>query len=296
MKLRYSDQIACAHYDRNEGHIYINSSLPIEDQILLAARELRRAWQHRCGALLHPLTFHPDQAILVNRAQIADLQVMMVRIAWDLQLAGEKGPWERIESSSMQDLAHAFARDAFLDFRTLNNGVAASAVFEAWFLSERCRQEDRKLIQAMLADYRGYVFDSGKSAQTVTAELIHALGSMPYGKNYLAPYVRTIMEDAVFTEVRDRSNANFLWFIKFERTFRETEQELQTTDSVTGHEAPHSPSITKKDGRIGKHEKTADIISLPHGRTGSASPPAQRRRADGANVIAFTRPGPRVRR
>ena len=157
---------------------------------------------------------------------IADLMAGMVRIAWELQLAGEKDVWARIENSPLADLGRAFAREAFLDFRTVNNGIANCAVFEAWFLSDRCQHEDRRLIQQMLADYQGYVFDAEQSSKAVTAELIVALGSMPFGKNYLAPYINTIVSDALFTEVRDRSNANFLWFIKFERSFQEKELQM----------------------------------------------------------------------
>ena len=72
------------------------------------------------GTLIDPLTFHPDQAILVNRAQIADLTAGMVRVAWELQLAGEKDMWTRLENSPLQDLARAFAREAYIDFRTIN--------------------------------------------------------------------------------------------------------------------------------------------------------------------------------
>lgn len=261
--IRMSREVDGALYDRKEGHIYVNPLLAQPEQILLTARELRRLWQHRQGALLNPLTFHPDQAILVHRAQIADLCANMVRVAWELHLAGESAAWERLEFSPMADLVRAFARESALDFRTLNNGVAASAVFEAWFLSERCRHEDRRLIQQMLADYQGYVFDSAQTSRAVTTDLIMALGSMPFGKNYLAPYVHTICNDALFSEVRDRSNANFLWFIKFERSFREAEQELQ----ISAHGKDHDQrDINIKNNRFGdQHEKTADIISVPFG-------------------------------
>lgn len=268
-KIAYSRETATAIYDRNANTIFINPDRHGSEQILLAARELRRLWQHRNGALLHPLLFHPDQAILVNRAQIADLSVGMVRIAWELQLAGSNEAWNCLESSSMADLAGAFARESALDFRTLNNGMAASAVFETWFLSDRCRHEDRRLIQQMLADYHGYVFEPGQPSKNVGTELIYALGSMPFGKNYLAPFVSTITNDAIFTEVRDRSNANFLWFIKFERSFRETEQGLQSDPSVRHRGLTSGENQTKNNGRIGKHEQTADIIALPRGNTAS---------------------------
>lgn len=264
VRVRFSRQEAMAGYDRENKAILVNPDRPFPDQLLLTARELRRVWQHKQGALIHPLTFHPDQAVLVNRAQIADLMVNVVRIAWELQLSGKKEAWERIENSAMADLAQAFARESCLDFRTLNNGVACSAVFESWFLSERCCHEDKALIQLMLADYSGYVFDAEQPSKQITAGLIIALGSMPFGKNYLAPFVNTIMNDAVFTEVRDRSNANFLWFIKFERSFRETEQELQTGDDVCARENLHDRALNKNN-RLGDDGKTANIIPFHKG-------------------------------
>ncbi len=290
-KLHYDAEISGATYDRGNGQIYVNPNLCREDQILLAARELRRVWQHRNGALINPLIFQPDQAILVNRAQIADLGVMTVRIAWELQLAGEKDIWDRLENSSMGDLARAFARESYLDFRTLNNGVAQSAVFESWFLSERCRHEDKKLIQLMLADYHGYVFDLEQSSQNITAELIIALGSMPFGKNYLAPYVNTIMNDAIFTEVRDRSNANFLWFIKFERSFRETEQELQTDSDVTGQGDLPGSLKNKNNTRFGDHEQEATIITLSRGGEDTPATPQTAQAAGSGNIIPFHKSG-----
>ncbi len=284
-RILMNDQIETAFYDRATGCVQINPNLPRPDQILLAARELRRLWQHRAGALADPLNFHPDQAVLINRAQIADAASGMVRVAWELQLAGEKDCWARIEGSQMNDLARAFAREAFIDFRTVGNGTACCAVFEAWFLSDRCSHDDRSLIQAMLADGQNSAFESGISSKTVTSELIAALGSMPFGKNYLAPYINTIVSDALFTEVRDRSNANFLWFIKFERSFRETEQELQNREDLR-HDDRRGVSQNKKT-RFGDHEKTAEVIVLPRGKTDAPMERCPAAQAGGARILPF---------
>ena len=284
--------VSTAMYDRRQNTVFINPYLNEADQLLLLARELRRVWQHRHGALVHPLTFHPDQAVLVHRAQVADLCTAMVRAGWELQLSGHTASWERLENSSMADLARAFAREAYTDFRSVNNGEASAAVFEAWFLSERCRQEDRRLIQQMLADYQGYVFENINPSTTVTGELILALGSQPGGKNYLSQYVNAIMNDALFTEIRDRSNANFLWFIKFERSFRETEQELQTpeTNPVSGTRQKTQPDAQNKNSkRFGdQHEQKADIVSLPRGKAHTGVFQGSRQGASGsAQVIEF---------
>lgn len=242
VKIIISGQVETAFYDRKSGEILINPNQEFESCVLLLTRELRRHWQHRQGALINPLLFQPDNAILINRMQTADLTTSMIRVAWELQLSGHKNIWERLENSPMADLARAFAHEAFIDFRTINNGIASTAVFESWFLSERCKVEDKQLIQKMLADYQGYVFEGEEHINSVTAELIAALGSMPFGKNYLAMHAMTIMSDPIFTDVRDRSNANFLWFIKFERSFRETEQGLQKGESSSRHDPHHGIS------------------------------------------------------
>ncbi|MCB1532221.1 MAG: hypothetical protein KDJ35_05060 [Alphaproteobacteria bacterium] len=263
VEIAFSGQVRDAYYDRKAGKILINNNLEFVDQILLAARELRRQWQHRQGALIHPLMFHPDNAVLINRMQNADLVTSMIRVAWELQLSGYKNAWERIEKSSLADLGRAFAREAFLDFRTINNGQAAAAVVESWFLSERCRAEDKKLIQNMLADYQGYVFDQDEAEKSITPALISALGEMPFGKNYLSGHVETLMNDPIFTDVRDRSNANFLWFIKFERSFRETEQELQTSPEHTADGVRQAAFLKENQGNSnGTSEASGEIVQL----------------------------------
>lgn len=250
VKIEFCGQAEGAHYDRRLKVISINPILADDDVILLAVRELRRHWQHRQGALIHPLLFHPDSAILVNRAQCADLAVSMVRIAWEMQLSVDRAVWERIETTGLGDLGRAFAREAFADFRTINNGKASAAVFETWFLSERPRHEDKTLIREMLADYKGYVFEGTQSRNMLTPAIITALGIMPYGNNYLSAHAAAIVSDPAFNEVRDRSNSNFLWFIKFENTFRETERDLQS------HPAPTQPGT--RTGIVSKQDISQD--------------------------------------
>ncbi len=260
--IKISNQIETAQYDRRNGSILIHGDLNIEEQILLLARELRRHWQHRQGALINPLLFQPEHSILVNRMQEADLAVSMIRIGWELQLAGQRNVWERIEKSPMADLARAFAHEAFLDFRSLNDGRAAATALEAWFLSERCRVQDKAIIQKMLNDHKGYVFENIGTSESVTVELIAALGSMPFGKNYLSSHATIILEDPVFIEVRDRSSANFLWFIKFERSCKETEQELQLDPDLSTRDVRHVLLDEQDQGNQNGQKHNADIIQL----------------------------------
>lgn len=232
VEIKLSNQVVDSSYDRGTQTILVRADLAQADQALLLTRELRRMYQHKSGAGLHPLTLHPDYAVLVNRAQTADLMVHMIRVAWEMNLSGHKAVWARIENSPMADLGRAFAREAIADFRSISNGLAIRATFESWFLSERCRKADRVLIQQMLADYQGYSFsDNPEASRLIALDLMKALGKVPFGQNYLETVASQMLLDPVFTDVRDRSNANFLWFIKFERSFTEAEKDVAAEEA-----------------------------------------------------------------
>lgn len=253
LKIDMSASVDTASYDRDHLLIRLNPRLPADLAVLALTRSLRQAWLHLNGAAIHPLHFAPEEAVLLNRIQQADLACSMIRCAWELNLAGEKNAWSRLITGSAYDLAVGFAREAIADFRALNNGQALHASFERWFFSGRCKDVDRKLIQQMLADHHGLVFDHPQMSKMVTNDIIARTGELPLGKNYLSSLIEVVLSDPLFTEVRDRSNANFLWFIKFERSFRATEgqmeQKLQGVPQIPG--AASGASTVNSDGKPG---------------------------------------------
>ncbi|MCB1538316.1 MAG: hypothetical protein H6865_03115 [Rhodospirillales bacterium] len=259
-------QIDSAIYDRAQVAIHVNPRLPAETAALAGVRALRQAWLHLRGAAINPLFFAPEEAILLNRIQHADLACTMIRAAWEMNLSGERGPWARILTGSAYDLAAGFAREAITDFRALNNGQAAHAAFERWFFSGRCKNVDRRLIQTMLADHHGLVFENPSVSRMVTGDVIARTGDMPLGKNYLTGLVEMVLADPLFTEVRDRSNANFLWFIKFERSFRAAEaatgavaeHNLQGMVPNTADAIPGAPTVQQTEN----HDRLAEIIAF----------------------------------
>jgi len=230
--IQNSNHCESAHYDAAAKTIFIRDDLPKTEAVFAMLTELRRAWQEGQQAAVNPLTLHPDYAVLVNRVQQADIMVGTVRAAWELKLAGHEDIWKHVDQSSMRDMGRALAREALADFRTLNNAKAQAAAFETWFLSDRCKDADKSLINAMLAGYDKFTINEEGLKTAPVAQIIARVGEMPFGKNYLASYTHMIMQDGLFTEVRDRANANFLWFIKFERAFDETEQALQSSGAL----------------------------------------------------------------
>lgn len=233
LQILHDRQVTHSQYypvDGDRHIVTLNPFHPKGDLLNMLSRELRRVWQHRQGALVNPLTFEPDEAILVNRAQTADALVTAVRIAWELKLAGENDAWDYIAGSPMGDVSRTFETRAQTDFRTLNNGEAARAAYDKFFEDSRTKQHDKRVIHQMLLDEQGYIKSMEKRPR-VSMDLFQKLGQLPEGRNYLAIGGKRLPTDMCYATVEDRSNANFLWFIKFERSFQEKELKMMQ-DSV----------------------------------------------------------------
>lgn len=209
---------------------YVNPDISEVDTLLLEVKALRAAYLDIKGAKINPLQYSPDDAILINRIYKADQAAFLCRVAWECKLNGSNGLWNRIKDSSLKNIAQAFTKEAQSNWRSLRSGEAMTFALETYFLSDIFSCIDRILIKQMLADYGGYIFDDSLKEKNIpsVAELLTKIGQVnDNSKNYLVKYVNTIMSDPIFTDIRDRSNANFLWFIKFERSFREKEEELK---------------------------------------------------------------------
>lgn len=227
LEICYDRQTAHSQfYPREEGcFITINPQRPTGDIVNLVVRELRRAWQFYNGAFYNPMSFEPDDAILVNRAQQADAFIMSVKIAWELKLLGEAEAWNYMVGSPYVGVTRTFETLAQDDFRSLNNGEAARAAYDKFFEGATTKQCDKRIIHQMLLDDAGYM-KAPKKPPRATAELFRQLGEMPQGSNYLSIKGKRTPTDQAYATIEDRSNANFLWFIKFERSFQEKELEM----------------------------------------------------------------------
>ncbi len=227
LRICYDSQSAVSQfYPRGEECIItLNPHRPRGDLLNMLARELRRAWQHHQGALVNPMGFEPDQAVLINRAQQADVLMVSIKVAWELKLLGENEAWEFMNGSPMAGVTRVFETSAQKDFRTLNNGEAARAAYDKFFDGSSTKMHDKRIIHQMLLDDQGYMKASFKR-QKAGIELFKKMGEMPHGRNYLSIQGKRLPTDLCYSTIEDRSNANFLWFIKFERSFQEKEMQM----------------------------------------------------------------------
>ncbi len=224
VKIVYDAQIPVSQYYPRSGGglITLNPHRPRGDLFNALCREIRRAWQHHHDALVNPLSFEPEEAVLVNRAQQADVMMIAVKIAWELRLVGQPEAWDYLTFSPMADVSRTFELRAQNDFRTLNNGEASRAAYDKFFENSRTKMHDKRIIHQMLLDESGYI-RSRNQRERVSMSLFQKLGEMPHSRNYLSMHADRAPTDHAYATVEDRSNANFLWFIKFERNFQEKE-------------------------------------------------------------------------
>lgn len=231
---------ACVHgvqFDAAHSLIRVNTTLDVHTATLMIAREMRRAQLMSVNTALQ----NPDSAILIHRALQAELLILPVQIAWELSLAGSKEAWETLSRGPLADLAYAFGHRATNDFRALRDGRAQMAAFDQWFYSGRTRKADRALIQCLLS--MGERLADNFRAQThSTIETLRTIGERGIGRNYLLDHMMNLTSDGFYGDVRDRSNANFLWFVKFERSYRAAETHLEEQKKTEEVAAPMAGS------------------------------------------------------
>lgn len=227
LEIIYDAQNAGSQFYLHGGRkiITLNPLRPKGELVNMLARELRRLHQQAQGALVSPLSFEPEEAILVNRAQQADAYIMSVKIAWELKLAGFNEAWDTMAASAAGDVNRTFELKAKADFRSLNNGEAARAAYDKFFEGAHTRAVDKRVIHQMLLEETGYIKSPAKT-EKLGMDLFRKLGDVPQGRNYLSMSSKDIPTDSKYASVEDRANANFLWFIKFERSFQEKEQQM----------------------------------------------------------------------
>jgi len=214
--------------------ITLNPNKPKGVLVNTLTKELRHAWQYVNGALLNPMDYEPDNAILLNRAEKADALVFAIKAAWELNLAGESDAWDYMLASPIGTIVREFEKEVKEDFRTFSNGEASRKVYDSLFGRNHTKVFDKQIIHQMLLDDTGYM-KKGNKKPFVTVDELSQLGDMPFSTNYIAADKEALPVDDKYSKVEDRSNANFLWFIKFERQYQAKEFEM--TKEVTQESA-----------------------------------------------------------
>ncbi len=225
-KVVFDDQTVISQFYPDTKMIVLNPDRPLAELACVLMKEMRRAWQADQGCLYNPIDFAPDEAILLNRAQQADALMIAVRVAWELKLQNQNVMWNFMIGAPFADVTRTFEIHAQNDFRSLNDGRAGRAAYDKWFEDQRTRIYDKRMIHQMLLDDTSYADPREARMQYLTDHMLLQIGHTPYGSNYMSVKGQKSPMHEEYSEVLDRSNANFLWFVKFERNFQQKENEM----------------------------------------------------------------------
>lgn len=207
-KLVLDPQAAAAALYRPGRVIALPPSQPAAALIFQLACGLRRLAQPD----LRPLDHEPDEAVLLHRALTFDAACFGIRVAYEMLRSGRAGLWRHLQRHPLYaPPARRYEQAAVKDFRALNDGRAHLQAFNQCF--QGTQQVDRWAIHLMLMD--DYL---GSPLRTpVDRQRLAELGQLPSGASYLAGRVEALLQNG--STIVCRHNANFLWFIKFERSF-----------------------------------------------------------------------------
>lgn len=211
-----SSQVEHCELRVDTNTILFNKFLPFEKALAHFIKKLRILYRGYPSADLDC-----DGQIVANRIDLADQWGCMLRFGWELKLLGEPALWNAIDWRKKEGLAGALREN----FRVINSGEMNFGSLWDWVeVDAVVNRADKAVIQRCLADY-----DLSIGKRSVAISDIQRLTKLPDLKYSRSQYIQQphiILKDPLFTDVRDRSNANFLWFIKFELSFKEAEKEL----------------------------------------------------------------------
>lgn len=259
-------------FDSERKTITVNPHQALTEAATGLLTAMRQAFLYDQSAELKAVTMlQPQDAILVNRLIMADCDSLCAAFYWDMRLAGYHDIWAQALTGADYDLCAAYAMEAMMDFRALQTGQALRATVEKWFMSARCKGLDRKTVQVLMAQKDKEACYGELTSFTLLHDMIRVIGSRPAGENYLMPIISAVLSDSIFRDVRDRSTANFLWFVTFERRMADMEQELQiAADDVESTDTNILEFSKPKAKRKKKPQKDhkASVFFLDHFRMG----------------------------
>lgn len=210
------------------GEVQINPKLSKEDALVAIIHAVKQH-EHRTSYELNQLM--PDDLVKHRIVETIDTWYSILRACWELKLLGKTSYWaEHYQLHS--ELFSGYELCVKRDFRYLKNKEGINLLCQQMLLLERgyIERSLKTLVAELLresymsvSDKKGEAFTKSFSKtlkQLDSNSIIDGLLTVLYNpKNNFEEYITTI----------NRTTQNFIWFIKFELSFREYE----TTESET---------------------------------------------------------------
>lgn len=165
------------------------------------ARGLRMIWQDMNGVRAR-VDLTADDQIFFERLRRADMDILTLRMMWDLREDGFTALWRNMIAGSLGDIA--LAASDFWESEAFPAGLAQT--FLTWMGCDHLLAEcDNRTLDAMDARLQKSVADVCGIAMLNGDDLL-ALSRLPEGSAYLAPLARTLCYSTEFRHIPDPVN------------------------------------------------------------------------------------------
>jgi hypothetical protein len=176
-------------------------------------RALRTLWHDRQNYNFEN-THNPEAALLLQRAQAADCESIVILAGWELRGAGHPDVWRFILGSEQGDMAMIFTRAMEKDPAGFYDGSVLARTFCQWYGDEtRVSEFD----QTALEDMDAYLQEGGKfGTHTLSAQSIEMITQLPGGMAYMAGMGENMCTDPYFVSLHDMINEAHLFQIIYD--------------------------------------------------------------------------------
>lgn len=183
------------------------------EMLIRLIRALRDVWQeNRYGAFDEE--YPPESILTLERVRAADLDVLVILVAWELREEEEGDLWRHILAGDNSDMAMRFM--GYLErfpFNDVTNDALAAA-FAQWFMSEKriatCDHETLCDLDLLVAD-PSIVNPFGD--ERLAAIDVERLSCLPDRTAYLQGSGRDILADPLYAGMNDDINQIHLMHI-----------------------------------------------------------------------------------
>lgn len=169
--------------------------------LLNLGRGLRMIWQEMNGVRTR-IDLTADDQIFFERLRSADMDIMALRMIWDLRLEGYAALWRNMIAGHLGDVA--VAANGFWEQEEFPSGLAHT--FLTWMGCDHLLAEcDNRSLDEMDARLQRSVNDVCGISMLTGNDILN-LGRLPEGGSYLAPLARTLCYSAEFRHIPDPVN------------------------------------------------------------------------------------------
>lgn len=158
---------------------------------------------------------HPETVLKVERMRAADIESLVIQVAWELRSIGYASLWRHLLGSDIGDMAILFSRFMERDPASLFDGSALLVAFKQWYADEdRINLIDRVALE--ICDDILFTSTEMKRVfkqKTLADKSLYEFFALPEGRPYLAPIMQEILRSPYFAAMQNPINEAHLYHI-----------------------------------------------------------------------------------